>query len=73
MQVHVQLAGKVQGPYSIDQHRLYVQAGNLKDDHLASYEVTSWMKIKNLPGFALIKEVLNTGSTIFHFAIQIQQ
>ena len=67
------LPERSRGPYSIDQHRLYVQAGNLKDDHLASYEVTNWMKIKNLPGFALIKEVLNTGSTIFHFAIQIQQ
>ena len=73
MQVYVQLAGKIEGPYSIDQHRLYVHAGNLKDDHLASYEVTNWMKIKNLTGFSLITEVLNTGLTIFHFAIQIQQ
>ena len=67
------LPERSRGTYSIDQHRQYVQAGNLKDDHLASYEVTSWMKIKNLTEFALITEVLNTGSTIFHFGIQIQQ
>ena len=34
MQVYVHLAGKNQGPYSIDQLRQYVQAGNFKDARL---------------------------------------
>ena len=53
MQVYVHLAGKNHGPYSIDQLRQYVQAGNFKDDHLACYDGTNWVKIKDVPGFAL--------------------
>ena len=34
MQVYVHLAGKNHGPYSIDQLRQYVQAGNFRDDLL---------------------------------------
>ena len=50
MQVYVHLAGKNHGPYSIDQLRQYVQAGNFKDDHLACYDGTNWVKIKDVPG-----------------------
>ena len=53
MQVYVHLAGKNHGPYSIDQLRQYVQAGNFKDDHLACYDRTNWEKIKDVPGFAV--------------------
>ena len=52
MQVYVHLAGKNHGPYSIDQLRQYVQAGNFKDDHLACYDGTNWVKIKDVPGVA---------------------
>ena len=52
MQVYVHLAGKNHGPYSIDQLRQYVQAGNFRDDHLACYDGTNWVKIKDVPGFA---------------------
>ena len=54
MQVYVHLARKNHGPYSIDQLRQYVQAGNFKDDHLACYDGTNWVKIKDVPGFAVV-------------------
>ena len=50
MQVYVHLAGKNHGPYSIDQLRQYVQAGNFRDDHLACYDGTNWVKIRDVPG-----------------------
>ena len=53
MQVYVYLAGKNHGPYSIDQLRQYVQAGNFKDDHLACYDGTNWVKIKDVPGLVI--------------------
>jgi hypothetical protein len=53
MQVYVHIAGNNHGPYSIDQVRQYVQAGNFKDDHLACYDGTNWVKIKDVPRFAL--------------------
>ena len=59
MQVYVHLAGKNHGPYSIDQLRQYVQAGNFKDDHLACYDGTNWEKIREVTGFAVeAKKVL---------------
>jgi hypothetical protein len=54
MQVYVHLAGKNHGPYSIDQLRQYVQEGNFRDDHLACYDGTNWVKIKDVPGFAVV-------------------
>ena len=54
MQVYVHLAGKNHGPYSIDQLRQYVQAGSFRDDHLACYDGTNWVKIKDVPGFAVV-------------------
>jgi len=53
MQVYVHLAGENHGPYSVAQLRQYVQAGNFKDDHLACYDGTNWVKIKDVPGFAV--------------------
>ena len=50
MQVYVHLAGKNHGPYSIDQLRQYVQAGSFRGDHLACYDGTNWVKIKDVPG-----------------------
>ena len=54
MQIHIYKDGKTYGPYSIDQLRQYVQAGNFKDDHLACYDGTNWVKIKDVPGFAVV-------------------
>ena len=53
MQVYVHLAGKNHGPYSIDQLRQYVQAGNFRDDHLACYDGTNWVKIRDVPGLVV--------------------
>ena len=67
MQVYVHLAGKNHGPYSIDQLRQYVQAGNFKDDHLACYDGTNWVKIKDVPGFAVVAKVADISSPIIIF------
>ncbi len=53
MQVYAHLAGKNYGPYSIEQLRQYVQAGNFRDEHLACYDGANWVKIKDVPGFAI--------------------
>ena len=53
MQVYIHLAGKNHGPYSIDQLRQYVQAGNFRDDHLACYDGTNWVKIRDVPGLVV--------------------
>ena len=53
MQVYVHLAGKNYGPYFLEQLRQYVQAGNFRNDDLACYDGTNWVKIKDVPGFAL--------------------
>ena len=53
MQVYVHLAGKNYGPYSVDQLRQYVQAGNFSADHHACYDGTNWVKIKDVPGLVV--------------------
>ena len=53
MQVYVHLAGKNYGPYFFEQLRQYVQAGNFRDDDLACYDGTNWVKIKDVPGIAV--------------------
>lgn len=53
MQVYVHLAGKNYGPYFLEQLRQYVQAGNFRDDDLACYDGTNWVKIKDVPGIAV--------------------
>ena len=30
-----------------------MSAGNFRDDHLACYDGTNWVKIKDVPGFAV--------------------
>ena len=67
MQVHVHLAGKNHRPYSIDQLRQYVQSGNFRDDHLAYYDGTNWMRIKDVPGFAVEAKVADTSSSFIIF------
>ena len=76
MQVHVHLAGKNHRPYSIDQLRQYVQSGNFRDDHLAYYDGTNWMRIKDVPELVVQgknpktanKEALPCFQRYFHWA-----
>ena len=53
MQVFVHIGGKNYGPYSVDQLRSYVKAGNFKEDHLACYDGRNWLRINQVPGFAV--------------------
>ena len=62
MQLYVYFGGQNHGPYSIDQIRKYVQAGNFKDDHLACYDGKNWVKIKDVPGFVLEVKKSNLSS-----------
>ena len=52
MQIYVHVDGKNFGPYTLDQLRQYVKAGNFRDDHLACHDGKNWIKIKDLPGLA---------------------
>ena len=62
MQLYVYFGGQNHGPYSIDQIRQYVQAGNFKDDHLACYDGKNWVKIKDVYGFVLEVKKSNLSS-----------
>ena len=53
MQVYVHLAGKNYGPYSLEQLRSYVKAGNFKIDHPACFDGKNWTKLKDVPGFVV--------------------
>ena len=52
MQIYVHLGGKNYGPYSIEQIRQYVQAGNFTVDQQACYDGRNWVRISDLPGYA---------------------
>ena len=54
MQIYVHINGKNYGAYTVDQLRQYVQAGSFKEDHLACYDGTNWVKIRDVPGFAVV-------------------
>ena len=52
MQIYVHIDGGTHGAYSIDQLRQYVQAGSFKEDHLACYDGTNWVKVKDVLALA---------------------
>ena len=53
MQVFVHIGGKNYGPYSVEQLRSYVKAGNLKEDQPACYDGKNWVPIREVPGLAV--------------------
>lgn len=53
MQVFVHIGGKNYGPYSVEQLRSYVKAGNLKEDQPACYDGKNWVRIHEVPGFKI--------------------
>ena len=53
MQIYVHINGKNYGAYTVDQLRQYVQAGSFKEDHLACYDGTNWVKVKDVLAIAL--------------------
>ena len=52
MQIYVHLGGKNYGPYSIEQIRQYVKAGNFTVDQQACHDGKNWVRISDLPGYA---------------------
>jgi len=52
MQIHIHKDGKTHGPYSIEQVRQYLKAGNLKGDDLACHDGANWIKLSQVPGIA---------------------
>ncbi len=56
MQIYVHLGGKNYGPYSIEQIRQYVQAGNFTVDQQACYDGKNWIRISDLPGYAVTEK-----------------
>ena len=55
MQIHIHKDGKTFGPYSIEQVRQYLKAGNLKGDDLACHDGANWIKLSQVPGVAPTK------------------
>ena len=55
MQIHIHKDGKTHGPYSIEQVRQYLKAGNLKGDDLACHDGANWIKLSQVPGVASTK------------------
>ena len=53
MQVFVHIGGKNYGPYSVEQLRSYVKAGNLKEDQPACYDGKNWVRIHEVPDFTI--------------------
>lgn len=56
MQIYVHLGGKNYGPYSIEQIRQYVRAGNLKEEQYACHDGRNWVRISDLPGYAVAEK-----------------
>jgi len=53
MKVYVHKDGKQYGPYPIEQLRQYVEAGNFTLEDLACHDGQNWVKIGEVPGFAV--------------------
>ena len=53
MKVYVHKDGKQYGPYPIEQLRQYVEAGNFTLEDLACHDGQNWVKIREVPGFAV--------------------
>ena len=50
MQIHIHKDGKTFGPYSIEQVRKYLKAGNFTGNDLACYDSANWTKLSQVPG-----------------------
>ena len=50
MQIHIHKDGKTHGPYSIEQVRQYLKAGNFSGNDLACHDGANWIKLSQVPG-----------------------
>jgi endonuclease YncB( thermonuclease family) len=52
MKTHIHKDGKNYGPYTIEQVRQYLKAGNFTGDDHACHDGTNWIKLSQVPGIA---------------------
>ena len=52
MQIYVHISGKNYGPYTIEQVRQYLKAGNFTGNDLACHDGANWIKLSQVPGIA---------------------
>jgi endonuclease YncB( thermonuclease family) len=50
MQIHIHKDGKNFGPYTLDQVRQYLKAGNFTGNDLACHDGANWIKLSQVPG-----------------------
>ena len=50
MQIHIHKDGKTFGPYTLDQVRQYLKAGNLSGNDYACHDGANWIKLSQVPG-----------------------
>lgn len=50
-QTYVHIGGKNYGPYTVDQLRAYVKAGNLREYQPACHDGKNWVSIREVPGY----------------------
>ena len=55
MQIHIHKDGKTHGPYSIEQIRQFLKAGNFTGNDLACHDGANWIKLSQVPGITLTK------------------
>ena len=52
-QTYVHIGGENYGPYTVDQLRAYVKAGNFREDQPACHDGKSWVSIREVPGYVV--------------------
>lgn len=52
MQIHIHKNGKNYGPFSVEQVRRYLQAGNFSSEDHACHDGANWIKLSQVPGVA---------------------
>ena len=50
MQIHIHKNGKNYGPFSVEQVRGYLQAGNFSSEDHACHDGANWIKLSQVPG-----------------------
>ena len=50
MQIHIHKDGKTYGPYTLEQVRQYLKAGNFAGNDLACHDGANWIKLSQVPG-----------------------
>ena len=53
MQIHIHKDGKNYGPYTLDQVRQYLKAGNFTGNDLACHDGANWIKLSQVPRITL--------------------